>query len=391
MFAPGLPYWRLSGLYFFYFSVVGALLPFWGLYLQSLNYSPADIGYISAVLMATKIIAPNIWGYISDRTGKRLYIVRLGCFLACACFAILLFRNSFWWMVLAVSCYSFFWNAVLAQFEVITLDYLKLDTDLYSRIRVWGSIGFILVVVGLGALFDWISIGYLPVVVMLFLTLIWLSTLSLHDPVSNTQHHNPPQSLSKTIFKRPVQFFLLSSFLLQASHGSYYTFYSVFLESLDYSRTEIGGLWALGVIAEVLVFLIMHRVLRHYSLRAILLGSLFLTVVRWWIIGCFAESLSLLILAQLLHAFSFGTAHAVAIELIRRYFVGQIQGQGQALYSAMSFGAGGAVGALVSGIFWSQSPVLVFAISAFLAALAWLAVYIGLRGNEVEGRLSHEV
>jgi PPP family 3-phenylpropionic acid transporter len=135
----------------------------------------------------------------------------------------------------------------------------------------------------------------------------------------------------------------------------------------------------------------MHRVLRHFSLRLILLASLFLTIIRWWLIGCFAESLTVLIVAQLLHAFSFGTFHGVSIELIRRYFDGNIQGQGQALYSAVGFGAGGAVGALLSGATWSISPVLSFTISALLAAFAWLCVYLGIRGKEVEASLTHSI
>jgi PPP family 3-phenylpropionic acid transporter len=340
--------------------------------------------------MATKVVAPNVWGWLSDRTGKRLTIVRLGCFLACLCFIVLLFRNSFWWMVLAVSLYSFFWNAVLAQFEVITLNYLGLNAHYYGRIRVWGSVGFVVVVVGLGVLFDWLDIRYLPIVVMVFLALIWLSSLSIKEPVIG-ENKRTSGSFIQTVKQPPVLFFLIGCFLLQASHGSYYTFYSVFLEGLSYSRTEIGFLWALGVLAEVLIFLVMHRVLRHFSLRLILLASLFLTIIRWWLIGCFAESLTVLIVAQLLHAFSFGTFHGVSIELIRRYFDGNIQGQGQALYSAVGFGAGGAVGALLSGATWSISPVLSFTISALLAAFAWLCVYLGMRGKEVEASLTHSI
>lgn len=386
MIPAGLPYWRLSAFYFFYFAVVGTIVPFWGLYLQSLNFSALEIGYIGAILMATKIVAPNMWGWVADRSGQRLRVIQWGCLLASLFFLIVLFKQDFWWIAAGVALYSFFWNAVLAQFEVVTLAYLGERPYAYSRIRVWGSVGFILVVVALGALFDWLDIRYLPVLMLMFLLLIWGCSLSIVDRPFEAEHSNAKPLLA-TVLHRPVLAFLLAAFLLQVSHGSYYTFYSVYLEQLGYSRTDIGLLWALGVAAEVVVFLFMHRLMHHFSLRNLLLLSLLLTLVRWWLIGCYPDQGGVLLIAQCLHAFSFGSAHAVAIEFIRRHFHSDIQGQGQALYSAVSFGAGGAVGAFISGLVWSSSPVLSFALSALFAALAWLVVWLGARGREFDAHL----
>jgi PPP family 3-phenylpropionic acid transporter len=368
----GLPYWRLSSFYFFYFAVVGTIMPFWGLYLQSLSFSAQEIGIVSAIMMGTRIVAPSLWGWLGDRTGKRLAIIRVGSFLACLCFLVIFFTENFWPIALAVAAYSFFWNAVLAQFEVISLGYLGNQPHRYSRIRLWGSVGFVLVVAGLGWLFDWLSIRYLPFVAVGFLVCIWLSHFTIRE---QPLPHVPPSKgdLWRVVKQPAVIAFLLSSCLLQISHGAYYTFYSVYLESLDYSRSAIGVLWALGVVAEVLIFMVMPRWFEWISLRGIMIFTLVLTVVRWWLIGCYADSLTVLLIAQLLHAFSFGSAHAVAIELIRRFFSGSVHGQGQALYCAASFGLGGALGAFISGMVWGVSPVLAFAISAFAAAVAlWL-------------------
>ena len=358
-------------------------MPFLGLYLQSLEFSPAQIGYVSAIMMLTRVIAPNIWGWLSDRTGKRLGIIRWGAFLACVCFSVLVWRQSFFWVVLVVVSYSFFWNAVLAQFEVVTLSYLDGISHHYSQIRLWGSVGFIVVVVGLGYLFDWASITVLPWVVLFFLGLIWLSSLTVREPPKVLVDVEASKGFSEYLKSKAVICFLLSAFFLQVSHGSYYTFYSVYLESLSYSRQAIGILWGLGVVAEVVIFLVMHQLIRQMGLRLLLILTLIATVLRWWLIGCFPEQLSILVVAQLLHAFSFGSAHAVSIEFIRRYFLGRSQGQGQALYSAVSFGAGGAVGALLSGWVWSYSPVLSFAISALTAAIALWFVWWGVRGARV--------
>ena len=74
-----MPYWRLSGFYLFYFASLGALVPYWGLYLKSTGFSAHDIGVFMAIIMGTKIVSPNIWGWIADHLGHRMLIVRVGC------------------------------------------------------------------------------------------------------------------------------------------------------------------------------------------------------------------------------------------------------------------------------------------------------------------------
>ncbi|NHO64402.1 MFS transporter [Aestuariicella hydrocarbonica] len=379
-----MPYWRLSSFYFFYFALLGTIVPFLGLYLQSLHFSSIEIGQIFAVMMVTRVLAPNIWGWLADHTGRRLFVIRLGSFLAWVCFSFILWQQDFVWVALIIATYSFFWNAVLAQFEVVTLNYLGGVSHYYSRIRLWGSVGFIVAVVLLGYLFDFISLSYMPLAALVILVLIWLSSLTVKEQKTVTLVHEHGEGFWQVCRGRPVLCFLAASFFLQVSFGSYYTFYSVYLEGLSYSRGEIGLLWALGVLAEVVVFWFMHRLLTFYSLRSVMMLTLAATVVRWWLIGFYPDFIWVLFSAQLLHAFSFGTAHAVAIELVRRFFVGRHQGQGQALYSAVSFGAGGAIGSLLSGWLWGVSPQLSFAVSALSAALAFLLVWWGLRGRRVE-------
>ena len=169
-------------------------------------------------------------------------------------------------------------------------------------------------------------------------------------------------------------------FLLQFSHGPYYTFLSVYLEMHGYSRGQTGLLWSLGVVAEVVLFLVMHRLLARFTLRQILLASLALTALRWLLIGAWVDVLPLLIFAQCLHAASFASYHAAAVELVRTLFAGGNEGQGMALYSGISYGAGAASGALVSGLRVRETllpllllpvlaPVLIGATRAFEAAL----------------------
>ena len=137
--------------------------------------------------------------------------------------------------------------------------------------------------------------------------------------------------------------------------------------------------FAQRVVAEVALFWVMHDLLRRYSLRALLLASLALTVLRWLLIAYAVTNVPVLLFAQTLHAASFASYHACAVELVRRYFAGGHQGQGMALYSGFSYGLGGAVGALVSGMMWSFSPTGTFAVAAGFSLLALLIAWRWIR------------
>ena len=377
-----LPYWRLSAFYFFYFGLLGTWLPYFALYLKELDYSAQEIGFISALVMTTKIFAPNVWGWLAAKGSRRMAIIRLGAGIAFISFLGIFLRQDFWWMAAVVVCYSFFWNAVLAQFEVVTLSHLGTRYERYSQIRVWGSVGFIVAVVGFGALLDATSMQLVPYLAAALLAMIWLSSLAVSDCAS-TPATGETRGLGSILRSPVVVVFFAACFLLQVAHGPYYTFFSIYLESHGYGTTATGLLWSLGVLAEVLLFMVMHRVMVAFSLRTILVVSLLLTVLRWLMIAWLVDSLFALLIAQSLHAASFGAFHAVAVEVIRRLF-GAHQGQGMALYSGLSFGAGGAVGALISGWLWVHDQSLTFVIAALASLLAVFACWWAFRGEALE-------
>jgi PPP family 3-phenylpropionic acid transporter len=373
------PYWRLSGFYFFYFASLAVLVPYWGLYLQWLDFSAREIGELTAILLATRIIAPNIWGWIADHHGQRMRIVRFASFASALAFSGMLIDQSYFWIASVILVFSFFWNASLPQFEVTTLQHLGEHSHHYSKIRLWGSIGFILVVIFLGELLEFFDASIVPYAVLLSMVAIWL--ISLTVPESASGHLSLTQQSLSSILKRPeIIAFLSISFLVQLSHGPYYTFYTIYLEQHLYSRSLIGQLWALGVIAEVVIFLFMHKWLPRFGIRAVLLVSLLFSTVRWLLIGFFPDKLSLLLFAQLLHAASFGTFHAAAIAWVHQHFTGRNQGRGQALYSSVSFGAGGAIGSLFSGYLWlSPGPTITFSIAAIATLIAFIIGFYWLK------------
>ncbi len=377
---PPAPYWRLSGFYFFYFASLGAFLPYWSVYLKSLGFMPRQIGELIAIVVATKVISPNIWAWVADHTGKRMAIVRFGCLMAAVSFIGVFFGHSYFWIGGVMLVFSFFWNAALPQFEATTFNFLKHDTHRYSSIRLWGSIGFVATVAGMGPLLDYFGTQLLPPVLLALYLGIWLLSLTVPERAAGHVHitHEP----LRQVLRRPeVAALLLVCFLMQTSHGPYYAFYTIYMEEHGYSRSWIGQLWALGVIAEIAVFLVMHKWVPRFGLRNLLLGALLLAAMRWLVIGSFPDHVVLMSAAQVLHAASFGVYHAVAINLIHLYFHGRNQGMGQGLYSSLSFGAGGAIGSLYSGYLWQSGGNITFIIAAGISAAALVIAWFSQIGK----------
>lgn len=364
-----LPYWRLSGFYLFYFALLGATAPFLPLYFDYLGFNSERIGELLAVSMLMRCFSPNLWGWLGDRTGKRLAIARFGAVCTLGSISLLFFGQSYAWLLLIMALYAFFWHAVLPQFEVITLAHLHGQTERYSQIRLWGSVGFILLVVGLGKLFEQVSIAVYPWVLLGIIVGIALSSFCVPNAQPRIDTDRPAAGGFLQQLRTPgVIAFFAAVALMQLSHGPYYTFFTLYAESLGYSRGEIGLYWAVGVVAEIAVFLLMNRLLQHVTLRQVLIASFMLAALRWLLLGFLADSWLLLLVAQLLHAATFGSFHAAAVLVVQRSFGASQQGQGQALYASLA-GVGAAIGALYSGYSWGSLGATGTYVIASLVAL----------------------
>lgn len=367
-----LPYWRLSGFYFFYFAFVGAMSPFWGLYLQSLSFDAFEIGVLMSLLQVMRIFAPNIWGHIADRTGRRTPIVQIAALGSALAFAGVFFGSGFWWLFAVMAALSFFWSASLPLVEAMTLSHLRERTDAYGRIRLWGSIGFILMVVGLGYAFDYVAIAWLPWAVLA--VMLGIAAFARAIPEAEILPHAGDHVPVWDVLKRPeVASLLVACLLMAAAHGPYYTFYSIYLVDHGYDKSTVGWLWALGVLCEIGIFLVIPRIFKRVTPRRLILASFALAAVRFLLIAWGVESAWLVWGAQTLHAFTFGTYHAAAVALIHRHFRGRHQARGQAFYTSLSYGIGGTLGGVASGLTWvSPGPAWTFTLAAASAALAWV-------------------
>lgn len=384
-FGPLDPLGRLAGWYFFYFAFVGAFAPYFTLYLQDIGQTPWEIGVLMSVPQVMRMLAPNLWGWLADHLGHRTLIVRIAALLSVLGFSGFFFTRDYAAMLVAMTLVWFFWSAALPLVEAMTLDRLAGQTERYGRTRLWGSVGFIASVLVIGALLD-----YLPIVTVLWACLFILACVlasAISLPEAKVGAGGTAEPLGQLLRRPAVRALLAACFFMSVAHGPLYIFLSIHLVDHGYDKTAIGLYWSLGVVAEILVFLYMPRLMHHVSLRGILLASFALAVLRFLLIGWTADSPVLLFFAQILHGATFGAYHAAAVAVLTRWFAPHQQARMQGIYGSLSFGAGGMIGGLISGWAWDGLGAgMTYTLAALFAMVGWLLVWRWLSAQSLEPR-----
>lgn len=348
--------------------------PYWGLYLQSLQFNAWQIGVLMSLLQVMRIFAPNIWGWLSDHTGRRAAIVQVAATGSLICFTGVFWGHGFIWLFVVMASMSFFWSASLPLVEATTLSSLGEHIHRYGRIRLWGSVGFIVTVLGLGYWLNFRPASDLPWVVLALMLGIALLARWIPD-VKSTRPALAHVAIWQVVRRPEVMALLAACFLMAVAHGPYYAFYSIYLVEHGYSKSVVGWLWALGVICEIAVFIWLPRWIPNVSMVRVLLATFAIAVLRFLMIAWGVEHLIWIVIAQTLHAATFGAYHLAAVALIHRYFHGRNQARGQGIYNGMTYGAGGTVGGLYAGAIWDGlGASWVFAIAAGCALLAFILV-----------------
>ena len=346
-------HWRIAGFYFFYFAFVGMFSPYWSLYLKSLHFDAIDIAILMSLQPVMRMAAPGLWGWLADHTGRRKEVVVAAAGLSALFYLGVFFAQTFWGMFAVLLLMSFFWSASMPLVEATTLTWLGKNTAHYGRIRSWGSIGFIVAVVGLGYAFDYVEIYWL-----LWAGLVCeIGILIFAREIPKTEvlaHHTDHQPIRSVVMQPRVLALFGACFLMAVAHGPYYTFFSIYLVEHGYAKSAVGLLWALGVICEIAVFFLMPALVRRFGFVRILAFSFAAAVLRFLLIGWTVDWIVLLLLAQMLHAATFGAFHAASVGLVHEFFQGRHQSRGQALFGSVTYGAGGVLGGLASGPVWQH-------------------------------------
>ncbi len=373
---------RLAGFYFWYFAAIGTLIPFTGLFLQERGCTPAQIGAIGGIMALTRIVSPYLWGQYADRDGRRMAAIRITLGFGLLAFAALQITPAFAPLAFCFFLYGMFNNGTMSQFEAVTFNHLGANADRYGRIRLWGSVGFVVAVLAMGPVFERLGVHSMPLWVAGMFALCWLTGLRIPEAYAPTDASHADSVMQ--VLRRPAVIALLVACLLsQMSFGPYYNFFSIWLKDHGYSKAVIGFLWAFGVVAEIGIFFVMHRLRRFWSLRSMMLWALAGTSLRWFLQMTFIDNLPWMTVVQALHAVSFGLYHFAAVSLVVQLFPGNLQGRGQAIYTGLSYGVGGAIGGFGSGLLWEViKPDLLWLVSGGVALLAWAIAWRGLKDVE---------
>jgi PPP family 3-phenylpropionic acid transporter len=243
----------------------------------------------------------------------------------------------------------------------------------YGRLRLWGSIGFIAMVLFAGELFQRKGIELYPIVGAVVLIFLALVAFRLHEPKMERRKMVKGELLI-VLFNPDVRWFLLSGFFMIFAHAALYVFYSLYLADLGYDKFQIGLFWALGVAAEVIFFYYQSKVLSRLNAEVVLQIAFGIGVFRFILIAFFPVTW-VLIIAQLMHAGTFAAHHSAATKLLQHWFTGPLQARGQALMATVSYGLGGTLGGLVAGWLWDATqPRNVFVMAALACGLAGMAI-----------------
>jgi len=377
---------RLSSSYFFYFAILGLISPYLSVFLDGKGFSSLELGEIFAILTATKIIAPSLWAILADKTGQQLMIIRFGAFLALISFILLFWLDDYWHISLCLALFSLFWTAILPQLEAFTLNSVRRSSKIYARIRLWGSLGFIALALFAGQVME-LSLGdstktstnsnftYAFITMgVIILFCLFIATLTIKPHKIASKISNAALPIKNKLFDARFVVFFISGALLQISFGPYYGFFALLLRDLNYLGFTVGALISLGVIAEILVFIFASSFFKHFSLKSLLIFSLAITSLRWFMVAMVADSIWLLAFTQLMHAASFALFHSASMIFISHHFTACQQSRGQAIYLGGVYGVGGAIGAYVAGVLWldgtgASTAFMVASAAALLAAL----------------------
>ncbi len=338
---------------------------------------------LTAAVQFSKILAPNLWGWVGQHRGYGRAVVQASLAAALA-FPLLGLAHGHFWPLLAITLvFSFFWSATLPLVDAATLVWAERTGRVYGRIRLWGSLGFIALSLGMGVLAAHSGMAVFLPAMTAFLLLGWWSSRHLPFPqeAAAQEERTPAPDFLRWLQDRRLWFFLLAGLLEQASHGAYYAFYSIDVERHGYSSGLVGLLWALAVLCEVGFFWFGDRWIRRMGLPVTFFLAFLLTVFRWGVIGWW-PGLLWIVLVQSLHAASYGAFHLAAVRWVYGHFPPEVRSRGMALYASTVYGAGGALGALGAGWTWSHwGPSGTFFAAASVAFLGLLLLFAAPGGG----------
>lgn len=346
------PFAALSATYFAHIGFFNPYLPLW---LKAQGLPIVVISLLASVQSFTRVFAPYAWGALSDRSGERVKLLRFSALVALLSSAGLFVEGGGWWIALVLLVLFTHTSSMMSLTEAAMAHLVAGDWGRYGRVRLWGSAGFMVTVFAAGAWFEHHGMGSFPAWTALTLAGVLACTLWLPNVKEEAHHADRGHAPVWPVLRQPVvRWFFAALFFHVMAHFAIYAFYSLYLDSLGYSKTTIGILWGVSVLVEIAWFYAQGRLIGRFSMERWLVVCGVATVARMAMTAGLGGWLAALFLAQLLHALTFATHHTACIALVSKHFPGRLRGRGQALFTVTGYGFGGVLGVLAGGALASR-------------------------------------
>jgi PPP family 3-phenylpropionic acid transporter len=369
----------VRALFFAYFAFVGIFSPYLSLWFDARGLSITEIAILMVLPQLLRIVAPPFWGGLADRAGRRVGLLRAAAFSALGVLLLFPLADRFGHYAALMLVLCFLTAAHMPIGEAIALDRARGDAGRYGRIRLWGSIGFILSVVAGGPLLEVFGLAALPWLMAGAMGLLAVVTLTLPEQ-RVLRSHRESGTIARRLREPAVAAFLASAFLMVVAHAALYAFFSLFLERHGYGTTAIGLIWGIGVVAEIVLFSGQRRLFDRFSAMVLLAASFAVCALRFAMIGVSGGALWVIVAAQLMHAVTFGLHHSASMAVMHRWFPAAEQARAQAAFIVVAYGFGGTAGGVMAGALWEHiAPQAAFIGAALAGLFGWGAVALAAR------------
>ncbi|MEY8876426.1 MAG: MFS transporter [Leptothrix sp. (in: b-proteobacteria)] len=350
-----------------YYAAMGLMAVYAPVWWHSLGFTPTLIGLLLALQSSSRLVAPYAWGWWGDHSGERVRLLRLASLIAAIAASGMLLGVHPAWLALCVVIQAAGQQGVVPLGEAAQLRQMqsadgRIDASAYSRVRMWGSVGFI-ASVGLGG---WVLQGerlawFAPLALGLFAlaaALPWRMPAQASAVSLAAADPSAPSALQ--VLRQPtVAWFFASVIAMVLAHMSLAVGLSLYLEHLGYARGTVGLFWVVGVVAEVLFFWQQRRFFERLSLHGWLLLASGVAALRFalmallpvfsaWSIHAVALT-AVIVLLQAAHALTFAAHHSTCMALVAQHFPDRLRGRGGALYASIGYGIPGVLGASGGG------------------------------------------
>ena len=362
---------RLGAFYAASFLVVGIQTPFWPVWLAGRGLDAPEIALLFAAGIWAKVAATPLIGGLADRFGRQRGIMVALAALGCIAYAALWPEGSFWgllWLNLMAGVAQ---SALMPLGDSITLAAVRGGGLDYGRIRVWGSLSFIIAAIGTGALMGGNTGTAAPGNTVLALVLVASALLLLAccwiPPGAAVIGRARWAALGRFAADRRFWLFVTSGAALQSSHQLYYGFGTLYWRDLGFADPVIGMLWAEGVIAEIVLFWYSVRLVARLGPLGLMAAGGIAGVLRWSLMGI-VPGLAAAAVLQLLHALTFGASHLGAMYFMARSVPPAAAASAQSLYAAISAGLGSGLVMLMAGALYGAYGGQAYLFMAALSA-----------------------